>query len=41
MMNPDDFKAAFWGFLITAAVCGWAVIEGLIWVFGHVTVGWL
>lgn len=22
------------------AVSGWAVIEGLIWVFSHISIGW-
>ncbi len=26
--------------LVVAALVGWAVIEGLIWIFSHVSIEW-
>ena len=34
-MGDYDFRGAFFVALILAGLFGWAIIEGLIWVFGH------
>lgn len=26
--------------MIISAVVGWGVIEGIIWIFSHLTIGW-
>ncbi|QHJ83088.1 MAG: hypothetical protein [Caudoviricetes sp.] len=33
----DNFAEMFWILLLVAAVAGWAAIEGLIWIFHHVS----
>ncbi len=36
----DSFTALFVVFSIISAVVGWAVIEGLIWFFRHISIAW-
>ncbi|ARG88692.1 TPA: hypothetical protein SL665_001606 [Pseudomonas aeruginosa] len=36
----DAIAFAFIGVAIVSAVGGWALIEGLIWIFRHLTIGW-
>lgn len=40
MFNPDDFVGMIIGVVVTSAVIGWVVIEGLLWVFSHISVTW-
>ena len=34
-----DFKGLFYVAIIVSAVIGWAVIELVIWLFSHITIG--
>ncbi|HHM6242596.1 TPA: hypothetical protein ACRNLS_001652 [Pseudomonas aeruginosa] len=36
----DAIAFAFIWVAIVSAVGGWALIEGLIWIFRHLTIGW-
>jgi hypothetical protein len=31
----------FYGMLIVVALCGWAAIEGTIWLFSHLQISWV
>lgn len=37
---PETSALLFVGGLALVGVVGWAFVEGLLWVAGHVTVGW-
>lgn len=37
----DNFAEMFWIAIVIAAILGWAVIEGLIWVVSHISFGWI
>lgn len=37
----DNFAEIFWVLIMIAAVAGWASIEGLIWIFGHIDLQWI
>lgn len=36
----DDFGKALVVYGIVTAVAGWVVIEGAIWIFSHIKLGW-
>lgn len=35
-----DMKGALRAFAVVCGVVGWVVIESLIWLFSHVSIGW-
>lgn len=35
----SDIQGAFWILMGVAAVAGWCVIEGFLWVLSHLTIG--
>ena len=35
-----DWAGAFKVMFVMAAVIGWALIELLLWLFSHITIGW-
>lgn len=41
MFDWNGLNNLFLACLAIAAVLGWALIEGLIWLFHHVHIGWL
>lgn len=39
-INPGDFKGMLWMIAGVAAVTGWAVIETILWLLSHISIGW-
>lgn len=37
----DQLTTFFWAAMAVAAVAGWALIEGLIWIASHIQIGWV
>ncbi|OLS61878.1 hypothetical protein PSEMO_32510 [Pseudomonas putida] len=37
---PETNALLFVGALALLGIIGWACVEGVLWVAGHVTVGW-
>ena len=37
----DGLVKAFWIVMAIAAVSGWVLIEGLIWIASHIQIGWV
>jgi hypothetical protein len=40
MMDFSGLARAWLFSIVAAAVVGWALIEGSIWLFRHLTLGW-
>ena len=41
MGQLPDMQGAFVMLGVICAISGWAVIEGLLWVFSHINIGWV
>jgi hypothetical protein len=39
-INANDWQWFLLSLVVVAGIGGWAVIEGLLWVLGHFTIGW-
>lgn len=37
----DAMASLFIVTIIISAIVGWGVIEGVIWLFSHITIGWV
>lgn len=39
-LDPDVFKGMMIAMCLVAALGGWAIIEGALWITSHITIGW-